>query len=121
MKSNIYKKDSFPRVYLSFLIIQVLIQAQQSSKTTFNYNFIIYHPSLLSRQKFHFTATMQFPLIATVLAVFATSAIADNCTPGLNYCGKTLMAVGKNALPLFVDLRTNLTVFAVSREIPALD
>ncbi|KFZ04216.1 hypothetical protein V502_10319 [Pseudogymnoascus sp. VKM F-4520 (FW-2644)] len=36
---------------------------------------------------------MQFPLIATVLAVFATSAIADNCTPGLNYCGKTLMAV----------------------------
>ncbi|KFY21536.1 hypothetical protein V493_07329 [Pseudogymnoascus sp. VKM F-4281 (FW-2241)] len=38
---------------------------------------------------------MQFPLIATVLAVLATGAIAENCTPGLNYCGKTLLAVGK--------------------------
>ncbi|OBT72001.1 hypothetical protein VF21_08589 [Pseudogymnoascus sp. 05NY08] len=38
---------------------------------------------------------MKFTLVATVLAMFATSAIADNCTPGLNYCGKTLMAVGK--------------------------
>lgn len=64
---------------------------------------------------------MQFPLIATVLAVFATSAIAENCTPGLNYCGKTLMAVGKNALPLFVDLRANLTAFTVFRKIPAPD
>lgn len=64
---------------------------------------------------------MQFPLIATALAVFTTSAIADNCTPGLNYCGKTLMAVGKNALPFFVGLRTNLTILAVFREIPAPD
>ncbi|KFY25952.1 hypothetical protein V491_01539 [Pseudogymnoascus sp. VKM F-3775] len=38
---------------------------------------------------------MQFSLIATVLAVFATGAIADNCTPGLEYCGKTLLSVGK--------------------------
>ncbi|KFY44048.1 hypothetical protein V494_01672 [Pseudogymnoascus sp. VKM F-4513 (FW-928)] len=37
---------------------------------------------------------MQPTLIATVVAVFAASAIADNCKPGLNYCGKTLRAVG---------------------------
>jgi hypothetical protein len=60
---------------------------------------------------------MQFALVATVLAVFATSAIADNCTPGLNYCGKTLMAVGKNPPKLF-SLGTNLTVSAIFREIP---
>lgn len=64
---------------------------------------------------------MQFSLIATVLAVVATGAIADNCTPGLDYCGKTLLSVGKNALPLFVGLRMKLIGVAVSRKVPGAD
>jgi hypothetical protein len=38
---------------------------------------------------------MQFTLIAAAVALFATSAIADNCTPGLDYCGQTLLNKGK--------------------------
>ncbi|KFY77063.1 hypothetical protein V499_03468 [Pseudogymnoascus sp. VKM F-103] len=38
---------------------------------------------------------MQFTLLAAALAVFATGAIADNCKPGLFYCGSTLVSKGK--------------------------
>ncbi|OBT65214.1 hypothetical protein VE03_04687 [Pseudogymnoascus sp. 23342-1-I1] len=38
---------------------------------------------------------MQLQFIAAALAVFTTGAIAGNCTPGLYYCGRTLMTVGK--------------------------
>jgi hypothetical protein len=31
---------------------------------------------------------------AFVLALFATSAVGRNCTPGLNYCGHTLLDIG---------------------------
>lgn len=38
---------------------------------------------------------MQFTLLAAVLAVFTTGAIADNCKPGIFYCGHTLSSKGK--------------------------
>ncbi|KFX89188.1 hypothetical protein V495_02804 [Pseudogymnoascus sp. VKM F-4514 (FW-929)] len=38
---------------------------------------------------------MRFAFAATVLAAFASSVIASNCIPGLYYCGKSLIAVGK--------------------------
>ncbi|KAJ6475379.1 hypothetical protein C8R45DRAFT_1009964 [Mycena sanguinolenta] len=33
--------------------------------------------------------------IFVALLVLATGAIARNCTPGLNYCGRTLLDIGK--------------------------
>lgn len=45
---------------------------------------------------------MQFTLVAAVLAVLATGAIADNCTPGLNYCGQTLLSKGKKSFGSFL-------------------
>ncbi|KAH6663504.1 hypothetical protein B0J14DRAFT_707061 [Halenospora varia] len=38
---------------------------------------------------------MQFSTTASILAIMAIGAIARNCTPGLNYCGATLLDVGK--------------------------
>lgn len=35
-------------------------------------------------------------LSAAVSLALATFAMARNCTPGLNYCGSTLLAIGKS-------------------------
>ena len=44
----------------------------------------------------HYTITnMKFFTITTALAVLATGAVARNCTPDLNYCGRTLLEIGK--------------------------
>lgn len=50
----------------------------------------------------HYTPPQQHPkvsmksfTITTALLVLAGSAIARNCTPGLNYCGGTLLDIGK--------------------------
>ncbi|KAH8731862.1 hypothetical protein GQ44DRAFT_766911 [Phaeosphaeriaceae sp. PMI808] len=37
---------------------------------------------------------MKASTITSVLAALATSVIARNCTPGLDYCGYTLTAIG---------------------------
>jgi hypothetical protein len=33
-------------------------------------------------------------VLTAFIVLFATSALADNCTPGLHYCGSTLLQVG---------------------------
>ncbi|KFY83458.1 hypothetical protein V498_08060 [Pseudogymnoascus sp. VKM F-4517 (FW-2822)] len=37
---------------------------------------------------------MQFALLATAVAIFATGAVASNCKTGLYYCGSTLYSRG---------------------------
>ncbi|KAK2757014.1 hypothetical protein FQN54_004983 [Arachnomyces sp. PD_36] len=37
---------------------------------------------------------MKLTLLATALAAFTAGAIADNCVPGLFYCGSTLVGKG---------------------------
>lgn len=52
-------------------------------------------PHILHRL-IHYTITnMKFFTITTALAVLATGAVARNCSPGLNYCGRTLLEIGK--------------------------
>jgi hypothetical protein len=56
-------------------------------------HFIIQYFQILSISR-HFFAMKSFT-VAFILAALASTVVGDNCRPGLNYCGSSLLSKGK--------------------------
>ncbi|KAH8685827.1 hypothetical protein BGZ60DRAFT_543000 [Tricladium varicosporioides] len=57
---------------------------------------------------------MQSFTITTVLAFLATAVVARNCTPGLEYCGKTLQG-SSNAISTNYQAQIDQALFAAGK------